>query len=305
MSIAESMKNLTEQIIVSHDMRIRALGDLVIGTRKTLQDFAAERQNMGRKQSRDLLDFVNGLSKSVTNMLKGFRRDHRNMSDEQAKNLANFAADLTKHVGNMMKGIQKAHKEMADNLIKSLGKGESDRLNDFKAMMGDIQKDIKDIETYVENKLKEFSDAHADMSAELKKDLAKYVSGIVSDTKKLLSEYSSDMMKTSNIWNGMSKTMAKARKGGAVAPKVEAKVKVMPVKEAIKEAAKEVEKEEASPEMDIEEKVLGFIKSHPEGVKVGDMEEPLGVARTKLGVIAKMLLGEGKVRKEENLYFPL
>ena len=38
-------------------------------------------------------------------------------------------------------------------------------------MMGDIRKGIKEIETYVKNKLKEFSDAHADMSKELKKDL--------------------------------------------------------------------------------------------------------------------------------------
>jgi len=275
MNIAESMKSLTEQIIVSHDMRVKALGDLVIDTKKTLQDFTAVRQNMSSRQAKDLADFVNSLSKSVDNMLKDFHRDHRNMSDEQAKNLANFVVDLTKHVGNMMKGIQKAHKEMADNLNKSLGKGESDRLKDFKAMMGDIQK---------------------------------YVSGIVSDTKKLLSEYSSDMMKTSNIWNGMSKTMAKARKGGAVAPKVAkvaAEVKVMPVKEAIKEAAKEVEEKEASPEMDLEEKILGFIKSHPEGVKVGDMETALGATRMRLGIIAKKLLDEGKVRKEENQYFQL
>lgn len=206
MNIAESMKSLTEQIIVSHDMRVKALGDLVIDTKKTLQDF---------------------------------HKDHQHMSSKQAKDLA---------------------------------KGESDRLKDFKAMMGDIQK---------------------------------YVSGIVSDTKKLLSEYSSDMMKTSNIWNGMSKTMAKARKAGAVAPKAEAKARPVVEAEAIKEAAKEVEKEEVSPEMDLEEKILGFIKSHREGVKVGDMETALGATRMRLGMVAKKLLDEGKVRKEENQYFPL
>jgi hypothetical protein len=42
---------------------------------------------------------------------------------------------------------------------------------------------------------------------------------------------------------------------------------------------------------------LKFIEKHPEGVKVSDMEEPLGVARIRLGVIAKRLLDEGKVRK--------
>jgi len=81
----------------------------------------------------------------------------------------------------------------------------------------------------------------------------------------------------------------------------------MPVveEEVIKEAAKEVEKEEAPPEMDIEEKVLGFIKNHPEGVRVGEMESALGATRMRLGAISKKLLDEGKVRKEENLYYPL
>jgi len=59
------------------------------------------------------------------------------------------------------------------------------------------------------------------------------------------------------------------------------------------------------PEMDLEERVLEFINRHPKGVTVGDMEEPLGVVRSRLGVIAKKLLNKGKVKKEENIYFPL
>jgi Sec-independent protein translocase protein TatA len=256
---------------------------------------------MGKEQAETLSNFVNDLTRNVGNMLKGFQKNHKEMSNDQAKSLADFVTDLTKNVGNMIKGFQKEHKEMADNLRTSLEKGETDRLKSFKSMMGNIRKDIKDIESYVANKLKEFSDAHADMSEELKKDLDKYVSDIASGVKKLLGEYSSDMKKAANAWQGMSKTLARARKGGAAVPKVEAKVKVRPIKEAVEE----VEEEEVSPETELEEKVLKFIKKHPEGVKVGDMEEPLGVARTRLGVIAKRLLDEGRVRKEENLYFPL
>ena len=55
----------------------------------------------------------------------------------------------------------------------------------------------------------------------------------------------------------------------------------------------------------LEEQVLGFISSHPEGVRVKDMEEPLGANRMRLGVIAKKLYEGGKVRKEDNRYFPL
>jgi len=55
----------------------------------------------------------------------------------------------------------------------------------------------------------------------------------------------------------------------------------------------------------VEDKVLQFINRHPEGVRASDMEGPLGLPRTKLGKIAKRLLEESKVRKEENLYYPL
>jgi len=301
MGIADSMKEITEDIITSYGVRVKAVGDLAADTHKTLKGFSSDRKKMGKEQAETLSIFVEDLSKSVEDMLKKFRKNHKQMSGEQEKSLADFVADLTKNVGNMMKGIQKEHKEMADNLRTSLGKGEADRLKSFKAMMGNIRKDIKQVETYVANKLKEFSDAHAEMSDALKMSLAKYVSDIASSVKKLLGEYSSDMKKAANVWQGMSKTLARARKGGAAVPKVEAKVKVRPVKEAVEE----VEEEEVSPETELEEKVLKFIKKHPEGVKVGDMEEPLGVARTRLGVIAKRLLDEGRVRKEENLYFPL
>ncbi len=299
MGIANDMKNLGEDIIASYDMRVKAIGELVSDVHKTLEGFTTDRKKMGEEQAKNLGDFVKGLSKSVEDMLKRFQKDHKQMSDDQAKSLADFVKDLTKNVGYTMTRIQKAHKEMADNLKESLEKGETDRLKDFKDMMGDITKGIKEIENYVANKLKEFHDTHADMSKELKKDLDKYVADIVSGVKKLLGEYSSDMKKAREAWKGLAATMEKKR---GIKPRVEAEVRVRPVEAAIKEA---VEEEEVPPEMDLEEKVLKFIEKHPEGVKVSDMEEPLGVARTRLGVVAKKLFEEDKVRKEGSIYFPL
>ncbi len=247
MGIADSMKGITENIIASYDVRVKALGDLGADTRKTLKGFAEERKKMSEEQAKNLADFMDGLSKSVEDMLKGFQREHKNMSDGQAKSLADFVKNLNKDVGSMLKGFQ------------------TDR---------------------------------GKMSKELKKDLDKYVADIVSGVKKLLGEYSSDMKKAREAWKGLAATMEKKR---GVKPLVEAEVKVRPVEEVIEE----VEEEEVTPEMDMEEKVLKFINKHPKGVRVSDMEEPLGVARTRLGVIAKKLLDENKVRKEENMYFPL
>ncbi|MDP2960613.1 MAG: hypothetical protein Q8N71_04235, partial [candidate division Zixibacteria bacterium] len=135
------------------------------------------------------------------------------------------------------------------------------------------------------------------------------VADLNAEVADLLETFKTEREKMAANWQALTATMAKKR---GIKPKVEAEVKVRPVKEAIKEVIKEVieevieeEEKEAPPEMDLDEKILQFINKHPEGVRVGDMEETLGVVRMRLGVIAKKLLEEGKIRKEENMYFPL
>jgi hypothetical protein len=114
------------------------------------------------------------------------------------------------------------------------------------------------------------------------------VKDIKTSVRKLLSEYSSDMKMAAHVWQDMCKTLSAARKNSAVV------------------SVEGTKKEEAVfHEAEMEEKILKLVRRHPEGLKVGDMKERLGIVRTKLDAIAKRLLEEGKIRKEENLYFPL
>ena len=55
----------------------------------------------------------------------------------------------------------------------------------------------------------------------------------------------------------------------------------------------------------LEEKVLNYINAHKNGVKVTDMEAPLGDNRMRIGFITKKLLDEGLVLKVDNYYYPL
>jgi len=203
MGIADDVKNLGEDIVASYNVRVKAIGTIVKETRNTL---------------------------------KGFHAEHKEMSAKQAKDLAGFVADLTKNVANMIKGIQTEHKDMAAALKASLEKGETDRLKTFKGMMGDIRKDINDIETYVKNKLQEFSDAHAEMSVELKKDLAKYVADIVKGTQELLGGFHGEREKMAAHWKAMAAVMAKKRGVKPVEAEVGAEVKT--VEEAVEKPKK-------------------------------------------------------------------
>ena len=242
MSIAADFKVLGEDILASYDTRVKAIGTIVSDVSKTLKGFAADRRKMAAEQTKALADFVADLTKNVGTMLSRFRKEHKEMSGELSESLGNFVKDLTKNVGAMMRAITKAHKEMAENLESDLEKGEVDRLKAFKAMMGDINKGIKDIETYVASKLKEFNNAHADMSEELKKELSKYVAGVVSETKKMLSGFADERENMAANWQALTVTMAKKRGGRPLEtrgkPVVSASEKVMTVGKALAEPKK-------------------------------------------------------------------
>ena len=81
-----------------------------------------------------------------------------------------------------------------------------------------------------------FEKDRSKMSKELRKDLAKYVAGIVKETGQLMREYGSEMAQAKKAWSGMSGTLAKARKAGFAKPTVEAGEKVTTVKQATRKA---------------------------------------------------------------------
>jgi len=316
MGIASGMKDLSDQITASHNVRIKALGDLVMDTRKTLKDFAEERQNMGRKQSKDLLDFVDGLSKGVNDMLKGFQKDRKKMGSEQSKDLSDFAAKLTQNVKNMIGDFHKDHQHMSDEQAKNLSDFVNDLTRDVSSIINSFRKergemsaelksklagDVKNIETYVKNKLKEFEKSHGKMSDALRKSLAAYANDMASGVRKLLQEYNTDMKQAKSSWETISTLTG--LKVEAAMPSVKFAGKVATVQETIEK--KEPQAEEIHHDVDIEAKVLGYINEHPEGTKAGDMEPVFGITRMRLGVLAKKLLDEGKIRKEDSLYYPL
>jgi gas vesicle protein len=197
MGIAESMKGLTEDILASYDVRVKALGDIVADThkivadaRKTMKCFTSDRKKMSTEQAEALGDYMKDLTNNVADLIKGFAKNHRQMSEEQAKNLAEFVKNIAKEVSSKLKDFQKQRQETSEKL--------KDRLN----------KEIKDIRNWVKD--------------------------TVNNTQALVTEYRSDMTKARHAWQGMTASlgkfretgvMAKIKAGGMVAPAEETKKK--------------------------------------------------------------------------------
>jgi vacuolar-type H+-ATPase subunit H len=310
--MAHSMRNLAEQVITSRNVRVKAFGDLVLDTKKTLTDFAEERHVMGRKQRKDLQDLRDGLSKSVEDMLTDFHKKHRKMGSEQAKGLSEFSHNLTANTRKMLDKFLKEHRRMgsgqAKNLsefVAALAKDVGSMVNKLRRTRGEMsaearsrrEKDVKDIESYVKNKLKDFDASHREMGDALRKSLAAYVNDIANGVRNLLQEYHTDMTQARHFWEGTHI--------GSIAdtamPSVEIHGEVATVRGAIEKERPHAKKPHQ--EVDIEEKVLGYINKQHKGVRVGDMEPVFGVPRLRLGVLAKKLLDEGRIRKEGALYY--
>jgi DNA-binding ferritin-like protein len=199
MAVAEDMKKLTENIIISNDVRLRAVGGLVADTHKTLNRFSMDRKKMAAQQSKDLADFMNGLSKDVQSLLKSarnmvqqFHKDNMQMSKEQAKNLADFVNSLADGVGSMLDSFQKDRNHMSKELRDKLA-GE-----------------IKDIQTEVER--------------------------IIGDADKLIGEFSADMAQAKKAWKSMSAALTRARKAGFIMPEIAAGQRVSMAKHAARKA---------------------------------------------------------------------
>ncbi|MFH0866848.1 MAG: hypothetical protein V1904_11685, partial [Bacteroidota bacterium] len=234
--------------------------------------------------------------KNTNDILEKFEKEHMEMSDELRAELGKNLTERVEYTRTLLKGFQKKISEIskenqktAQKLRKDLANGEVERLSDYNGIMKGIHVAIKEIRKEV-------------------KDIQKATAGMLDDLSQNRDQASAE-------WNKMQDAMAQIRKTGVVTqPKQEVRkaekkeVKIETLVEAEKEIPVAVQpKVEPKPviPMTLEEKVLNYINKHPKGVKISEMEVPLGENRMKLGFVAKKLLDEGKVQKVENIYFSL
>lgn len=237
---------------------------------------------------KNINDEVAAIFKSTNEMLATFDKEHQEMSAELKAELSQNLAERVEYTRVLLHGFQKRlaeigkeNQKMAQKLQKDLAKGEVERMNDYNGVMKEIHAAIKGIQKEV-------------------KEVQKATSG-------MLGNYAQDREGAATEWNKMQAAIAKIRKTGLVEqPKaVEKKeVKAEVVAEPVIETPVEVQPKAVIP-MTLEEKVLDYINKHPNGLRISEMEQPLGETRMKLGFIAKGLLEEGKVQKLENIYFPI
>lgn len=284
-----------------------------------------------QKRLKDSDIFLKKISKENKNMATALRSG---LNEDEKNRMKEFVA-LMKSINNKISEIF----TYTDNLLET---SETERLKEFASLMKNINAEVSEIFTYTHslleksevNRLEEFSILMKGINGEILriftythsllsngeiarlKEFDVVMKGIQNDVKNLkkaiaglLGDYAKDRGEASASWKKMSEILAQLRNTAVTPPKqvVKKEVKPAPV-EAVEETPVAVQpKVEAKAviPMTLEEKVTDYINKHPQGVRISEMEEPLGETRMKLGFVAKNLLDEGKVQKFENVYFPI
>ena len=273
---------------------------------------------------------VMAIFKNTNELLDNFEKDHQHMSAELRAELGKNLAERIEFTRTLLHGFQKRLSEiskenhkMAQTLRKDLASGEASRMGNYKGLMKDIhtsikgiRKEVKDIQKNSNTLISDYAQDRSQGAAEWDKmqntiaqlrktgvvKPAKVAAVKAEKKKELIIETPVEAAKEAIV----KEEPVIAAASIPIPPPVEV-VKQAPI-EAVKETTAEVQakpKPKTITPMTLEEKVLDYIGKHPMGVKISEMEEPLGETRMKLGFIAKALLEEGKVQKIENVYFPI
>lgn len=221
-----------------------------------------------------------------------------------------------KEFANLMKSINEEISAIFTYTNDLLEKSEVERLKKFTILMKNINEEVLRIFNYTHNMLLNGDTERLHEFDVVMKGIRNDVGNLKKAVAELLGDFAQDREEASEAWKKMQDIHAKLRRTAimpteqAVAVKIAEKkeVKIETPVEAMKASpAEAASKIEPQPEMilSLEERVINYINMHSKGVRISEMEVPLGETRMKLGFIAKAMLDEGKVKKVDNLYFPI
>jgi len=230
--------------------------------------------------------------------------------------------ERTNEVSKLLKDFDKTHAEMSAQLKADLAKVKPELAKDEAERVGTTRAEIKQRVDEASKMLKDFDKAHAEMSAQLKADLAKVKPELAKDeaervnqaqieikervgaVTELLDDFRKEKEEAATAWQNLVSTMEGVRGKKAPTPVAKEKVK-KPVAEA-KPVEEVTEEEAATPEAaEFQQRVFEYIADHPDGTRMVELERDFVTARIQMARILRKLMDGNKVEKRDLLYFAI
>ena len=255
-----------------------------------LKDFDNLMKNIQKDINRSKAS-VNEILTGAENLIGKYASERQEMSNANLEERVAFTKELLKTFRDRLTEIGNENRKVAERLREKLLQSREDlsandekRMKDFDQAMGKIRNRVTDIQTSIAN---------------------------------LITNLSKDRIQAVAEWQGLAEAIAQIKASSTKAPRSGVVVQTPDVVITNKEVKKEkvlvkeekvahIEKKavEFQKEMSLEEKIVAYVNAHPEGVKVSEMEEPVGEQRMRIGYVCKKLLDAGKLTKLEKAYFP-
>jgi hypothetical protein len=333
--VKANLANVKTNLANGEDVRLGDFKDMMAGINNNIdsiqkavvalasetQTLMADIQKDHHKMAADLKVNAATLKKNLVNGEDVRLGDFKDMMDGINNNIDSIQKAVVTLAGEtqtLMADIQKDHHKMAadlkvnaSTLKKNLANGEDVRIGDFKDMMTGIESSIKtiqerrkEISTEVTGLMKVFGTEREQGAAEWNALTSSIRGGGVKPAVLKKTKVVEKTVKRPKIQAEVVKPKIVPEKAEVVKPKIVPE-KAEVVKPKIVPEKAEVVKPKPVQAKTVEEKILEYVASHPKkGVKVGEMEGSLGINKMKLGKLSKELLEQGKLRKEDNKYFP-
>ncbi len=281
--ITEAQKKMVEdqnQMADDLSAKLTAYHDnLVASVRKSIDEFTATRKLLARDQGNRISAYHNDLVTSVKKMVEGFATSRQQMAAEQSENLMRFCGELVSETALLRTEVEE--------MLEAMRVEQQDRRNAVTRLVAGMQE--SDAEPLVS--------AGAVENGEAEVEAADVSSPVLPPTDAHNPESGMDEEEEHNVNEAVDNADEAIEEVDASSAREES--------EEVAENAVETSEETTEESEDLYNRILELLMSHPEGLRVSDMEDPLNEYRTRIGVAAKQLLQDKKVYKEGGRYFPI
>ena len=219
----------------------------------------------------------------LSNAMQGVVDDIKSSAESRGVKVSEIKSDTH----NLIERFRLEHQDMANALREKLSSDDTTRREATQQFMGDAKSGLQDMANALREKLS--SDESVRKEA----------------TQQFMNELASDRREAQEIWRrGFVSVVEEAAPEPVVKEEVAEEVAPQPVVE--EKAAEETVPEEievaAEAAPSPEEQVLKVIARYPEGIKLVDIGNELGVDwRSLIGVVKQL---EDRIEKIDNLYYP-
>jgi len=315
--LSDAMQKLVGDIRSSTESRHVKISEMTSDSHNQIARFHLERQDL-TKALNEKLSSDNLASKEATRQyLDNVKADFQSMAKALNEKLSTDNSASKEATKQYMNGVKADFQSMAKALNEKLSSDSLASKNATKQYMNSVKADFQSMAKALNEKLSSGNSANKEatkqymnnvktdfqsMAKALNEKLTSDNSASTKATQQLMTELASDRCEAQRIWRtGLVGVVEKP-----VKPVAEVAVE-KPISHAVEEAAA-VEPIQVATEKETEsfsdKQILELITKHPDGIKLVDIGNELGVDWRGLINIVKSLVDDGKIDKIDNLYSP-